>query len=388
MRKYKIKPPSAVQRQLDAANYTPPLPATRADKSKGRETAETMRAALRTNLLKHGETKFAAVLDRCATPISILCTACGTTKMAEQGCKKRWCPVCARRLAAEKVARYGLAVSKMQWPLFLTLTCANDDDIVVVLKRLRRALKAFKRTVWWRRAQVAGGIQSIEITDAASDSACKKRGGPPVGGRWHPHAHLILDCRWLAVNATAPQRGCTKAEFARSCKAAKWELSERWRECLNADPDGVTQDDAITYVARADSESVQEALKYSVKPSDLVNMTSNPGEVIRCMLGLRLTTPFGSCYGLSDELKRIEADTRPKCDCPSCGGNSWIPTATITAAHYSPAAIARRERVTREAFKRSRKDAARIEGEARRHKAAATERIKYGNAMRRKVTER
>lgn len=247
-------------------------------------------------------------LWECAQNVHLICKCCGAAKVAENRCKKRWCPVCAHKLAAAKVERYKHAVSRMEWPLFVTLTIPNEPDLKPMLRRMTKTFRKFRQREWWNRAEVAGGVAAIEITNN--------------GNGWHVHLHAIMDCQWLAVNTPRPQRGCTAERLAFLCESAKHELNEAWSSVA-----GVAS--AITYVSRADKGTVVEALKYSVKPSDLIEMTGDPLPVIAAMYRVRAVIPFGSLHGIGAEFKALENEQAVSVSCQGCGGDQWLPAGLV-----------------------------------------------------------
>lgn len=244
----------------------------------------------------------ADVLAACATMLRLKCTCCGRPKLVENACTKRWCPVCSAKIAALKVRRYSIAVERLQWPLFVTLTLPGMSDVVAMMQRLRTCWKKFRRTTWWQKCEVKGGLYAFEIA--------KKN------ATWHVHLHSIIDCRWLAVHVRAPQRGDSKDEVKRRCTAAKHELNAAWSAMMGAEC-------KASYVSRTDKGTVREALKYSVTPDTLLSMSCDPLEVIKAMRCARLTQPFGSLYGLRSEFAALEKSEAVGPSCAECGGSQW-----------------------------------------------------------------
>jgi len=247
-----------------------------------------------------------SALEACGEGFEMLCVGCGTGRPAQKQCLKRWCPVCARRMAADRVEVYQSAIDSMQWPMMVTLTMPHtaESSCPSDVRALRRALGRLRRLRWFR-LKVAGGITSIEIT-------CGDNG-------WHPHAHLVIDCRWLAVQVPSPPYGCTKRELQRLCKAARAEVGEQWRLCLRADQR------VQVAISRARPEAAREVLKYSVKAQDLVETRLPLGPLLDILRVSRLMSAWGSVRRY--RLDRAETDPEP--DMPSvtcsCGCNSWVP---------------------------------------------------------------
>src|SRR5204862_1110655 len=121
----------------------------------------------------------------------------GYRHKAEKRCKKKWCPVCVRGIATKRSIKFSRAAALMRWPMHLTLTVRNvaDDDDHDFVRRLRRNFGKLRHRKIWKN-NVTGGVAGIEVTNK--------------GKGWHPHLHALIDCRWLAIDTPAPQRGETK----------------------------------------------------------------------------------------------------------------------------------------------------------------------------------
>ena len=65
----------------------------------------------------------------CQTPIWLRCMSCGQRHVVPKKCDQKWCPCCVQHLANIRSAKLFLAVVKFQWPLFITLTMQNTDDV-------------------------------------------------------------------------------------------------------------------------------------------------------------------------------------------------------------------------------------------------------------------
>lgn len=280
----------------------------KARKKRSLADRQAMRAALIQSLRAEGDDDLADVLKKCATPLPLVCTSCGSRKTVETGCKKRWCPVCAHVLAGEKVAKYQLALKRMKWPLFVTLTVRSSEYAEESVRALIEAFFGFRRTKWWKACEIAGGIRGVEITHAA--------------GGWHPHLHLLMDCEWLAVEAPKPGRGCAKQKFAILKKQAQRELAKEWAKYLG-------QETSMVYVKRANKRTLHEVVKYSIDPEDLVEADGWAGEAIRCMRGTRATQTWGNCHGLAAEFRKLENESAPRCTCPGCTRPSWLPSVLV-----------------------------------------------------------
>lgn len=281
-------------------------------KADAAQNARDARAALKLVLTEWGEDAYAKKLDDCETPLKLICLGCMSSKLVESGCSRRWCPVCARKISAERTARFLSAVERMSSPIFVTLTIQNVAEARAGIRGLRNAFGKFKRRKWFQSLNVAGGIAALEITNR--------------GAGWHPHLHIVLDCQWLAPTRLKPQPGDTKAVIKAKCAQSQAELSDEWASCTG-------QNSAIVWVKKADAGIVHEVLKYSVKPSDLIACSDNPGDLIRAMEGTRLVTTWGTCYGIAAEQRKKANEERTPCKCENCQAANWMPEA-VWSSHY------------------------------------------------------
>jgi hypothetical protein len=229
-------------------------------------------------------------------------------KRVETGCKKRWCPVCARKIAAQKVARYELALQRMTWPLFVTLTVRSKEYAAESVRELVEAFFAFRRTKWWKACDVKGGIRGVEITHAA--------------GGWHPHLHLLIDCRWMSAGASLRTHDEHGMPARPAYRQAQVSLTEAWAKATG-------QDTSIVKVKRADKNTLKEIVKYSIDPKDLVEMEGTAGEAIRCMKGTRATQAWGSCHGIAREARILENKADTGCKCEGCTSPRFMPSVLV-----------------------------------------------------------
>lgn len=259
------------------------------------EEAEKKRVALLARLEDEGEDELAEQLAKCNQEFNLVCTNCGTFTEVRTHCMKRWCPACARRISAKRVGRYVRAAATMQWPLHVTLTVKNTQDISLeTFRRLQAAFKKLRRQHIFRR--VVGGVASIELTNR--------------GRGWHPHIHLLLDCEWLADRAPTIKPFDSRERRAAKCKAAADELGRTWARLVGQRTASVKTRRCAGMVA------VTEVLKYAVKPESLIECEDNPGDAIRAMQKARLFVAFGNCYGRTKEFDA--AMEKPECTCGGC----------------------------------------------------------------------
>jgi Replication protein len=268
------------------------------------------RGILAAKLLKYSEDAYAKILEDCGKGFNLTCINCGHRHDVQEFCKKRWCPDCAPRLSAQRLARMRHGAEKFEWPLFVTLTMRNVQQAQGCFKDLGKAFSRFRKTKFWKHT-VKGGMSSMEVTNR--------------GNGWHPHLHCLLDCCWLSMDTPQPQRGDPQHVVAYKCNQAQKELSVRWGQCIG-------QSTAVVYVKRTTIEVLPEVLKYSIKPGDLEKMQGNPGDVIRAMERTRMIRTFGSLYGLSKEWEEMEKAEGDGVPCEECG----------LTGHFMPTEIADR----------------------------------------------
>lgn len=177
----------------------------------------------------------------------------------------------------------------MRFPLFVTLTMANVEDLDGgAVRKLRRAFGKLRHKRIWKD-RVRGGVACIEVTN--------------IGNGWHPHLHAVIDCRWLAIKTPAPRNGEALSLRRAKYKAAAAEFSEAWAKCLG-------QTMASVKVKRAEADEIcREVVKYSVKGSDLLECVEPIGDLIRCLEMTRLMTTFGTLFG-HGRRARAEAEAR------------------------------------------------------------------------------
>jgi hypothetical protein len=253
-----------------------------------------------------GADDLADKLRGCGQPLNLVCTCCGEIKTVKTRCKRKWCPTCARSIAAKRVSRYNAAVDAMQWPLFVTLTVPNTADLEIsAIKGLRRAYGKMKLQGWWQRA-VLGGVTSVEITN--------------IGNGWHPHLHSVIDCRWLAVKTPPPKPFESRKALLARFKAAGKEVAARWAKCngvpqANIDIKRAYSDRRLPEEGKVSDTIAREVLKYSVKASDLLKCVEPIAPLINLLDRCRLVSSFGSCYG---SRLTVPDDMRMPTECDKC----------------------------------------------------------------------
>ena len=257
---------------------------------------DALRVKLAARFRRENEPGEAEKLENCNQPLFLRCSDCQHQVKARTACRRRWCPVCARVLAARRVAKYEKAAALMKWGLHVTLTVTNKQALGLDdLRQLLRHFKKLRRTVLWTRS-VLGGFVALEITNK--------------GKGWHPHLHILCDCEWLAYKTPPPMRWHSKERKAELYAAAAVELHDTWCGIVG-------QKVASIKVRRcAASDAIREVLKYAVKGSEMLEFKGRAADVVAAMKHTRLSTPFGSMYGRG---KETEPDKPAPCACAECG---------------------------------------------------------------------
>ena len=269
-------------------------------------TPYKQRLKIADRLMAEGRADLANRLYNCQEEFRLLCIGCGNPREVHKSCGLRWCPECARALAADRVATYQSAIDAMAWPMMVTLTmphtlassCPSD------VRHLRRSLGRLRRLRWFKN-KVKGGISSIEVT-------CGQNG-------WHPHAHLLIDCRWLSVQSPAPGHAVSAKELKRLCKIAREEVGDQWRLCLREDQR------VQVSISRARPEAAREALKYAVKAAELADTPLSLAPLLDILRVTRLISAWGSVrrYRL-EEAERVGEEPVHTVEC-ACGCHDWEP---------------------------------------------------------------
>lgn len=265
-------------------------------------------AQLVARLFREGASDLAEALEKCGDELKMQCVCCGRSKTCRVHCKLRHCPLCAPGLAARRVEKYDRAVRSMRWPLRVTLTVRNVRRLAGKLVWLLRCFKKLRRTKLWKTC-VRGGFVALEITNR--------------GKGWHPHLELIIDAEWLSLTTAPPTRRASKATKARTFKRAAAELRDAWAACIGEGWPSVKT--RRCFGSAGNRHATMEAMKYCVKPGDLLKKTTNASEAIYEMKGRRLFFGFGTCFRL-----KLDEPKRPTpCECGEFG--SLMPEFVVEA---------------------------------------------------------
>lgn len=298
--------------------------------------AAQWKAQIIARLDEEGETEMADKLRGCGLTMYLYCAECGHKHEAKTKCSRKWCPSCAPKRGNERAARLRVLIAAMKWPLHITLTVPNTVADWAPRSLLRDLLKAFvrlRRSKLWK-TNVKGGVYSIEVTDK--------------GNGYHPHLHVVADCRWLALHHREPHWTMTKEEEEATKRGAAEELQAAWQHATRIDRH------MSLWVRRCDAGAAQEIVKYALKSEDAVKLEGRLGPVFRLIDSVRMCSAFGSCRGVE-----IPEDKTRSLLCPN-GHSEWRVSPTPGRIELRDrweqrrqARIAERERVEAEAARQA-----------------------------------
>jgi hypothetical protein len=269
------------------------------------------REALSARLTSEGAFDLVQKLAGCGEPFRLVCTCCGSKRSVEVQCRRRWCPSCAFAVQMDRLSRYRRAAEEMQWPLFITLTVPNSADPECIREVREKWGRMRRRKLMVDR--IKGGISTIEVTN--------------TGAGWHPHLHVLADCKWLALHTPAPTSLDSEGVRRQKYDHARLELSALWGQVIS-NPVAV-----VSALRKPAGECLRYALKYAIKGSDLIESKENIAPLIRVLSKSRMVSTFGSCHG------RVEADDedeRPAVTCGDCGSiQAFVPQSVVDRLYRS-----------------------------------------------------
>lgn len=280
------------------------------------------RERLREKLLGEARFDLAGRLSKCGQKMTLRCLGCHQAHVCRTRCDLKWCPSCQPLLAQRTAARYAAIAQDCQWPLMITWTVQHSrQDSCQLMREVRRAHTALRRQRWFRK-HVKGGVIAYELTTGAHG--------------WHPHAHSLLDCKWLAVTESHPRLGASKQEWKRKALNACAEVAEQWSLALRRK--GTVEVHRVWRRSNGIADSVSEVLKYSAKGSDLADSSEPVGPVIDMLSLTRNVCSWGSFYR-HKATRKLE---RPPLMC-SCGCSDWLPEEVILSSATDEHGLTRRD---------------------------------------------
>ena len=257
------------------------------------------RARLLQRLEDEGADDLTDRLAKCGLAFKITCKTCGHQHELSTRCNRKWCPCCARQIAAKRAAKLRTVAASFKWPLFITLTVPNlsgDVEGIDFIRDLRKAFGRLRHKRIWKE-RVKGGAAAIEVTN--------------TGKGWHPHLHALLDCEWLAFKVPPPSRRDSPEHIAHKCQEAAKELSAEWTKATRS------KVPCVVNAKRCNADAAKEIMKYAVKGSDLIESPDEIAPILRMMDATRLVTTFGSAFGIE-----VIEEPREPITCPN-GHSDW-----------------------------------------------------------------
>lgn len=236
-----------------------------------------------------------APLEKCGQNRTFFCSHCLAPHDGEERCRRRYCPVCSRQIAARFTSRYRSTLATVRWPLFVTWTAHHSELFPLAgFAPLFDALKKLRHQTWWTKA-VQGGIVSGEVSNSGSSG-------------WHYHLHSILDTRWLAVTCLPPRSGADAQHVRRRAQQSMKEVRQQWELALG-------RPGSLKAQRCNGEEAAAEVLKYAVTPASLLAAPGEIGPVIDQIRKSRLVRSFGNMYG---HLRDADEKPEPRA-CGACG---------------------------------------------------------------------
>jgi hypothetical protein len=192
----------------------------------------------------------------------------GNVKVMSNGCRDRWCPMCAgqkSKFARESVQSW---VETLEEPRFLTLTLEHcEDDLLPQVEFLQDAFRRLRYRAFWKR-NVFGGVWFLQVHRSKND------------GCWHPHLHILLEGKYME----------------------KHELSDLWKL--------VTFGSYILKIKRVHDveRTAKYVARYTARPAKLADMLlADRVEMIKTLKGKRLCGTFGNAKVITLTPPKVES---------------------------------------------------------------------------------
>lgn len=209
-----------------------------------------------------------------------VCKSCDATSRFWNRCERRFCPICARRLARERQQQFEFWFQRIERPKFLTLTIKNTEVLGAGIHLVKTAWKSLRRSKLF--SGVKSGLWSIEVTNQ--------------GNGWHVHLHAVIDVDYIEQEA----------------------IERAWSKRI-----GQARSIVDIRLLRG-KDAAKEALKYSVKPSQMVNWTDSLlMEYLLETESLRLFGVWGELHSQRSVYTEFVADLRAESSKCECGCNTW-----------------------------------------------------------------
>lgn len=209
------------------------------------------------------------------------CKGCERSKVYWNRCERRYCPLCAPRLAKERQQQIEFWSTQIKRPKMLTLTARNvpllTKEYLAWFKVCFRKLRAQK--VW---ESVKGGMWSMEVTNQ--------------GRGWHVHLHVLIDAPFVPLG----------------------KIERAWSKLIR-------QAFAIVHIKELTGKGwIKEIVKYVSKPTEMIHW---PDDQLKSYLAtidaVKMFGVFGTLYGARSEWTAFVASIRIQGMLCECGCSDW-----------------------------------------------------------------
>lgn len=269
---------------LDTGGLTPQIPTQKNGKQlKLSFDRLILKDQLASRILKEDPTNREGLAISCChtEPTHVICRGCNKPSVWWNRCERRYCPLCAPRLARERQRQVEWWYRQVRRPRMLTLTVRNSPILSVdYINSIKKSWNSLRRSKLFEG--VEGGFWSIEVTNQ--------------GNGWHVHIHAVLDSNFIAQD----------------------EISKAWAKRIG-------QEMSIVDIRELRGpKAMQEVLKYVSKPSEMIHWNSNNLlQFLSISKKLRLFGVWGNCYKQRTQWKEFVEAIRSESGNCECGCSSW-----------------------------------------------------------------
>lgn len=197
-------------------------------------------------------------------------------------CKDRVCPVCNAYRASIMANKVEILGKRMNNPHMMTVTANSDnrDCLRTAFQNYKVAIRKLKRDKKWFKKYVSGGIEHIEVKFNSNTG-------------WHIHSHMLVD---LNLN--------------RKVENLQYKDNGYTVDQVKKDLELVLEDVGLGKISdiRPVTEGYgKEISKYCLK-FGLDIEKEKLKEIITVMVGKRMVSRFGNCFGVKNELEELTED--------------------------------------------------------------------------------
>lgn len=216
---------------------------------------------------------------------------CGAKVESRCYCGEKWCRSCFGVWARDAERQIAGVAGCASWPSHLVLTVRDvaAGGLAARVKFLKASFRRLRsRKVW--RDNIRGAVACLGLTWA---------------GDWHPHLHVILDCRWVDAAALA--------DAWRAVTGGEGEHISLGRSSAKR---GGVQGLAAELVKGTKGDMQGLACAFRAPGGDVLL-----GEAAAALRGVRWLEFFGA---MRETARQVKPATPAGCFCPRCGAPfSW-----------------------------------------------------------------